>query len=182
MVRTGSLDPVVTGIAGTRLKPDLAKVIEMDVSAVAVVALLMQGGEEFHASFARERDLCTSMPAGSDASVILPRHLAPMPRRRHRTVSGKARIIAESFAPGASLRSAAMRHCVARSTLSEWRALAREGRLGPVAEVAVPTTRTPPRSRMRRRSRASMVRHRFRRQLPRRRQGNRDRHVEPSGS
>ena len=57
--------------------------------------------------------------------------------------SEKVRIVAESFAPGGSLRSAARRHGVARSTLSEWRALAREGELGPVPEVAAPTAGTP---------------------------------------
>ncbi|MDE0523454.1 MAG: transposase [Boseongicola sp.] len=67
----------------------------------------------------------------------------PGPRRRRWPVSGKVLIFAESFAPNGSLRSAARRHGVARSTLSEWRALAREGRLGPVPEVAAPATETP---------------------------------------
>ena len=64
-------------------------------------------------------------------------------RRRRWPVSEKARIVAESFAPGSSLRSAARRHGVSRSTLDEWRALAREGKLGPVPEAAAPATGTP---------------------------------------
>ena len=66
------------------------------------------------------------------------------PAQRRWPASEKVRIVAESFAPGGSLRSTARRHGVARSTLSKWRALAREGELGPVPEAAAPATRTPP--------------------------------------
>ena len=82
-------------------------------------------------------DPSTSAPvAASDAGSH--------PARRRWPFSEKVRIVAESFAPGGSLRLTARRHGVARSTLSEWRALAREGKLGPVPEAAAPATRTPP--------------------------------------
>ena len=64
--------------------------------------------------------------------------------RRRWSFSEKVRIVAESFTSGRSIRSVAERYGVSRSTLDEWRALAREGRLGPVPEVAAPATGTPP--------------------------------------
>lgn len=82
---------------------------------------------------------------GADPSTSAPAAVSDAgshPAQRRWPVSEKARIVAESFAPGGSLRSAARRHGVARSTLSEWRALAREGKLGPVPEVAAPATGT----------------------------------------
>ena len=66
------------------------------------------------------------------------------PAQRRRPSSEKVRVVAESFAPGGSLRSTARRHVVARSTLSKWRALKREGKLGPTPDAAAPATRTPP--------------------------------------
>ncbi|MXX90541.1 MAG: transposase [Boseongicola sp. SB0677_bin_26] len=59
-------------------------------------------------------------------------------------MSGKARIVAESFAPGGTPRLTARRHGVARPALAEWRALAREGRLGPVPQAAAPAAGTLP--------------------------------------
>ena len=51
----------------------------------------------------------------------------------------KARIVAESFVPGASVSGVATRHGVTASTLSQWRRQAVRGELGPVPGVpAVP--------------------------------------------
>ena len=55
----------------------------------------------------------------------------------------KVRIVAESFAPGGSMRSVAARHGVSLSTLTDWRNQARQGKLGPIPEVAAPTAGTP---------------------------------------
>lgn len=45
----------------------------------------------------------------------------PDPRRRRWPASEKARIIAESFVPGASVGAVATRHGVTASTLNQWR-------------------------------------------------------------
>ena len=66
------------------------------------------------------------------------------PKRRRWPDSEKARIASESFVPGASVNAVAMRQRRGRSTLSECRALAREGKPGPVPEVAATVTGTPP--------------------------------------
>ena len=60
--------------------------------------------------------------------------------QRRWPVSEKARIVAESFAPGGSIRSVAARHGVATSTLADWRGLARKGRLGALPEAAASAT------------------------------------------
>ena len=85
---------------------------------------------------------------GEDADPTTSASVAASKAGSHRAqrrwpVSEKARIVAESFAPGGSLRSTARRHGVAESTLNDWRNQAREGRLGPVPEVAAPTAGTP---------------------------------------
>ena len=58
------------------------------------------------------------------------------PTQRRWPESDKARIVAESFAPGGSIRSVAARHGVAPSTLADWRGLARKGRPGALPEAA----------------------------------------------
>ena len=80
--------------------------------------------------------------APSTPAPVAATNAGSRPRRRW-PFSEKVRIVAESFAPGGSLRSTARRHGVAESTLNDWRNQAREGRLGPVPEVAAPTAGTP---------------------------------------
>ena len=45
----------------------------------------------------------------------------------------KARIVAETYDEGATVAGVARRHGLARTQLSDWRRLARQGLLGPVA-------------------------------------------------
>ena len=65
------------------------------------------------------------------------------PSQRRWPFSEKVRIVAESCAPGSSIRSTAKRNGVAHATLTRWRDLAREGKLGTIPEVAAPTAGTP---------------------------------------
>ena len=84
---------------------------------------------------------------GADPSTSAPAAVSDAgshPAQRRWPFSEKVRIVAESFTSGRSIRSVAERCGVSRSTLDEWRALAREGKLGPVPEVAAPATGTGP--------------------------------------
>jgi transposase len=66
-------------------------------------------------------------------------------RRRHWTFAEKARIVAQSYEPGASVAGVARRHGLAQNLLFRWRQLARAGRLGgsQPAPRFVPVATTP---------------------------------------